>query len=111
MSDSAFIRRHIRAEKKEKERYYQSAISQSRKRKKMREEIAPRLASPTEESYAVDKSEVRTDCYKKREYPLPDPAMRASKRREKAAKKQRQEWRSSTTEGNGLRLKLSLRKT
>ena len=35
LSNETFIQRHIRAEKKEKERYYQSAISQSRKRKKL----------------------------------------------------------------------------
>ena len=43
MSEEAFIRRHMKAEKKEKERYYQSAISQSRKRKKLREGTAKLL--------------------------------------------------------------------
>lgn len=55
-------------------------------------EIDPRLASPKEGSYHVE-TIVRTDCYKRREYPLPDPQLKARKQKEKIAKRSRQEWR------------------
>ena len=37
ISHESYVRRHIKAEKQEKLRYYQSAIKKSRKRKKERE--------------------------------------------------------------------------
>lgn len=119
ISHEAFVRRHIESEKKEKLRYYQSAIKNSRKRKK--QQIDPRIASPTLESYVIKTSSEKDVLigYKKLNYPISpsqigdfgykgDTVVPKKQKRQK-----KQEWQSSPcTEGTGggLRLKLSLRK-
>jgi hypothetical protein len=114
ISHESYVRRHIKAEKQEKLRYYQSAIKKSRKRKK--EQIDPRLASPKPESYIIRESDDLSCGYRKIEYPIPlSQVGELGYKHEEVCfkkKKQKKQWRSSTTEGSGgLRLKLSLRKT
>lgn len=114
ISHESYVRRHIKAEKQEKLRYYQSAIKKSRKRKK--EQIDPRLASPKPESYIIRESDDLSCGYRKIEYPIPlSQVGELGFKHEEVCfkkKKQKKQWRSSTTEGSGgLRLKLSLRKT
>lgn len=112
ISHESYVRRHIKAEKQEKLRYYQSAIKKSRKRKK--EQIDPRLASPKPESYIIRESDDLSCGYRKIEYPIPlsQVGELGYKNESFKKKKQKKQWRSSTTEGSGgLRLKLSLRKT
>jgi len=122
ISHEAYVRRHMISEKAEKMRYYQSAIANSRKRKK--QQIDPRIASPIAESYVIKECGGESSDlligYKKHDYPI-SPAqigefgytgdvvsVPSKKKRQK-----KQEWQSSPcTEGagGGLRLKLSLRK-
>jgi hypothetical protein len=111
ISHEAYVRRHIIAEKQEKMRYYQSAIQNSRRKKK--QQMNPRLASPRPESYRINSDE---ECYgyKRIKYPIPPSQIGEHGFKETAIainKKKKKQWRSSTTDGNGLRLKLSLRKT
>lgn len=110
ISHESYVRRHIKAEKQEKLRYYQSAIKKSRKRKK--EQIDPRLASPKPESYQIRVEDHPGYGYKKIEYPIPlsQVGELGYKSESFKKKKMKKQWRSSTAEG-GLRLKLSLRKT
>lgn len=105
--DADYVQMHLFCERKEKKRYYQASEKQSKKKKKLLKD--PRLASPTLESYSARTEEsyqIEGVGWNRRDFPIPGTKTKREKKRQP-----RKEWRSLTTEGNGLRLKLSIRKT
>jgi len=105
--DEEYIHMHLASEKKEKTRYYQAAVTQSKKRKKTL--IEPRVASPTWDGYIprpMESYKLDGIGWAIRDYPLEPKPKKDSKYKKKRKNK---DWKSSK-EGTGLRLKISLKK-